>query len=365
MIFVTGGQISLTIDGTAHSLGAGGYAYIPAGAHWTIEAQDDGSNAPAVFHWVRKHYVAVEGLDAPEAFVTSDAATDPTPMPDCDGIWATTRFVDPADLRHDMHVNIVTLHPGGVIPFAETHVMEHGLFVLQGQGDYLLNRDWVTVGPGDFHVASRLLPAGLPVHRRGAVPLPALQGCEPAYAAQPRRADAGALTGPMTAPGTPLFRQLPAPADYAATVAAMAAHAAAIRAGTADEEIWLLEHHPVLTGGTSANEADLINPGDTPVHTTGRGGQWTWHGPGQRVAYVMLDLPRAARCARLCIRARRLDHRCAARLRGRGPAPRGASGDLGRCRRADGQGRGHRRADQPLGHLARRGGQSGSRSVSL
>ena len=94
----------------------------------------------------------------------------------------------------------------------------------------------------------------------------------------------------MTAPGTPLFRQLPAPADYAATVAAMAAHAAAIRAGTAGEEIWLLEHHPVLTGGTSANSADLINPGNTPVHTTGRGGQWTWHGPGQRVAYVMLDL---------------------------------------------------------------------------
>jgi len=92
----------------------------------------------------------------------------------------------------------------------------------------------------------------------------------------------------------PVFRHIPSPADYAATVEAMAAHAAAIHAGTAGEEVWLLEHHPVLTGGTSANEADLINPGDTPVHSTGRGGQWTWHGPGQRVAYVMLDL--AARC---------------------------------------------------------------------
>jgi lipoyl(octanoyl) transferase len=94
----------------------------------------------------------------------------------------------------------------------------------------------------------------------------------------------------MTGASTPLFRQLPSPADYATTIDAMAAHAAAIRTGTAGEEIWLLEHHPVLTGGTSANEADLINPGNTPVHTTGRGGQWTWHGPGQRVAYVMLDL---------------------------------------------------------------------------
>jgi (S)-ureidoglycine aminohydrolase len=66
------------------------------------------------------------------------------------GRWATTRFVDPDDLSHDMHVNIVTLHPGGVIPFEETHVMEHGLYVLQGKAVYRLNRDWVEVGPGDF-----------------------------------------------------------------------------------------------------------------------------------------------------------------------------------------------------------------------
>jgi (S)-ureidoglycine aminohydrolase len=65
-------------------------------------------------------------------------------------LWGTTRFVDPADLRHDAHVNIVTLLPGGRIPFAETHIMEHGLYVLQGTARYLLNRDWVTVGPGDF-----------------------------------------------------------------------------------------------------------------------------------------------------------------------------------------------------------------------
>jgi len=154
VIFVTDGLIELDINGAVHRLAAGGYAYIPAGADWSVQAHnggdDDATGAPAIFHWIRKHYVAVEGLERPPAFVTSDADTTPVPMPDCDGIWATTRFVDPADLRHDMHVNIVTLHPGGVIPFAETHVMEHGLFVLQGQGDYLLNRDWVTVGPGDF-----------------------------------------------------------------------------------------------------------------------------------------------------------------------------------------------------------------------
>ena len=90
----------------------------------------------------------------------------------------------------------------------------------------------------------------------------------------------------------PVFRTLEGHAPYEETVTAMAAHAAAIRTGSAGEEVWLLEHHSVLTGGTSSKPADLVNPGGIPVHHTGRGGQWTWHGPGQRVAYVMLDLQR-------------------------------------------------------------------------
>ena len=90
----------------------------------------------------------------------------------------------------------------------------------------------------------------------------------------------------------PVFRTLEGLAPYEETVTAMAAHAAAIRNGDAGEEVWLLEHHSVLTGGTSSKPEDLVNPGGIPVHRTGRGGQWTWHGPGQRVAYVMLDLQR-------------------------------------------------------------------------
>ena len=90
----------------------------------------------------------------------------------------------------------------------------------------------------------------------------------------------------------PVFRTLESLAPYKETVIAMAAHAAAIRNGGAGEEVWLLEHHSVLTGGTSSRPEDLMNPGGIPVHRTGRGGQWTWHGPGQRVAYVMLDLQR-------------------------------------------------------------------------
>ena len=90
----------------------------------------------------------------------------------------------------------------------------------------------------------------------------------------------------------PVFRTLEGLAPYEETVTAMAAHAADIRNSGAGEEVWLLEHHSVLTGGTSSRPEDLMNPGGIPVHRTGRGGQWTWHGPGQRVAYVMLDLQR-------------------------------------------------------------------------
>jgi lipoyl(octanoyl) transferase len=79
---------------------------------------------------------------------------------------------------------------------------------------------------------------------------------------------------------------------YEAAVAKMEARAAAIAAGEAAERVWLLEHPPLYTAGTSATDADLVEPDRFPVHRTGRGGQFTYHGPGQRVAYVMLDLNR-------------------------------------------------------------------------
>ena len=79
--------------------------------------------------------------------------------------------------------------------------------------------------------------------------------------------------------------------DYADAVAQMEARAAAIADGEAAERVWLLEHPPIYTGGTSAREADLLNA-RFPVFRTGRGGQFTYHGPGQRIAYVMLDLKR-------------------------------------------------------------------------
>ncbi len=78
--------------------------------------------------------------------------------------------------------------------------------------------------------------------------------------------------------------------DYESAVAAMEARVAAIAAGDAGELIWLLEHSPLYTAGVSAKEHDLLAPDRFPVFRTGRGGQFTYHGPGQRVAYVMLDL---------------------------------------------------------------------------
>ena len=83
-----------------------------------------------------------------------------------------------------------------------------------------------------------------------------------------------------------------APVPYADALAFMEARAAAIREGTARECIWLLEHPPLFTAGTSANPAELTNPLDFPVYAAGRGGRYTYHGPGQRVGYVMLDLER-------------------------------------------------------------------------
>jgi lipoyl(octanoyl) transferase len=77
---------------------------------------------------------------------------------------------------------------------------------------------------------------------------------------------------------------------YAGAAAAMTARAAAIAAGQASELVWLLEHPPLYTAGTSAKPQDLLAPSELPVHRTGRGGQFTYHGPGQRVIYVMLDV---------------------------------------------------------------------------
>ncbi|WP_082475920.1 lipoyl(octanoyl) transferase LipB [Methylobacterium sp. Leaf99] len=98
----------------------------------------------------------------------------------------------------------------------------------------------------------------------------------------------------FAAPGSPPveWRVSDGLVPYTQAVAIMETRAADIAAGRAPECVWLLEHPPLYTAGTSARAADLVDPGGFPVHRSGRGGQYTYHGPGQRVAYVMLDLNR-------------------------------------------------------------------------
>lgn len=148
VLFVVEGEMDITIEGVAHHLEEGGYAFLPPKCNWTIRNNE---SKPARFHWIRKAYQYVDGIEPPEAFVTNDNEVEGIPMPDThQDVWKTTRFTEQSDMRHDMHVNIVTFQPGGVIPFDETHVMEHGLYVLEGKAVYHLNAEWVEVEAGDF-----------------------------------------------------------------------------------------------------------------------------------------------------------------------------------------------------------------------
>ena len=94
------------------------------------------------------------------------------------------------------------------------------------------------------------------------------------------------------------WRVSPGLTPYEEALAQMEARAAAIRAGEASELVWLLEHPPLYTAGTSADPAELFNPANFPVHAAGRGGRYTYHGPGQRVGYLMIDLERRGRDVR-------------------------------------------------------------------
>ena len=147
VLFVVDGELTLRLAGETYTMTPGGYAFIPPASDWSVRNRGE---EPVRFHWIRKSYEAVDGLGAPDAFVVNENDIAPSAMPGTDGRWATTRFVDLADMRHDMHVTVVTFEPGAVIPFAETHVMEHGLYVLEGKAVYRLNQDWVEVEAGDY-----------------------------------------------------------------------------------------------------------------------------------------------------------------------------------------------------------------------
>jgi lipoyl(octanoyl) transferase len=101
----------------------------------------------------------------------------------------------------------------------------------------------------------------------------------------------------------PEWQATAAPVDYEEALARMEARAEDIRTDRARELIWLLEHPPLYTAGTSADPTELFNPLGLPVHKAGRGGRYTYHGPGQRVGYVMIDLDRRGRDVRCFVHA--------------------------------------------------------------
>lgn len=117
------------------------------------------------------------------------------------------------------------------------------------------------------------------------------------------------------------------PVPYEDAVAAMEQRVADIRAGTVGDLIWLVEHPPLYTAGTSAAPADLLTPDRFPVYPSGRGGQYTYHGPGQRVAYVMLDLRHRNRDVRCFVRD--LEEWLIATLAGFGVTGRREAGRVG------------------------------------
>ena len=145
-LFLLRGTLAITLDGTRHELTPGGFAFIPPDSTWSAS---NTSGEHASFQWIRKAYQPLAG-HTPKAVVGNEQHLEPAGMPGTDNRWRTTRMLPTDDLAYDMHINIVTFEPGASIPFAETHVMEHGLYVLEGKAVYRLNADWVEVQEGDY-----------------------------------------------------------------------------------------------------------------------------------------------------------------------------------------------------------------------
>ncbi|PII84101.1 (S)-ureidoglycine aminohydrolase [Leucobacter sp. OLJS4] len=145
-VFVMAGRLTVRLGDETHVLEPGGFAYLPPGADWSV---GNAGEELAWFSWIRKHHEPLAGHE-PRARFGNERDIEPDAMPDTDGTWRTTRMLPTDDLAYDMHCNVVTFEPGASIPFAETHIMEHGLLMLEGKAVYHLNGDWVEVEAGDY-----------------------------------------------------------------------------------------------------------------------------------------------------------------------------------------------------------------------
>lgn len=141
-VFVQAGSVRCDLNGAGHTLGRGGFVYMKPGSRFAIQAQED-----AHLLWLKKRYMPF-GATRPHDLVGDDNKLAGETYMGMEGVILKTLI--PVDHAFDMAMNIFTFPPGASLPITETHVMEHGLVMLQGQGVYYLGREWMEVQAGDF-----------------------------------------------------------------------------------------------------------------------------------------------------------------------------------------------------------------------
>ena len=143
--YVVEGEAALELGGERHALATGGFAYAPPGS--TLRLTNGGS-AQADVIWIQKPYEALAGTDAPKAIVSHQDRIEKVNKHTQGRTWQ--HLLPDSDLAFDFAINILSFQPGNYFPMVETHVMEHGLYMLEGQGMYLLQHDWHECWAKDF-----------------------------------------------------------------------------------------------------------------------------------------------------------------------------------------------------------------------
>ncbi|WP_347269088.1 (S)-ureidoglycine aminohydrolase [Paracoccus sp. (in: a-proteobacteria)] len=144
-LFVLDGELTITVDGRTETYDGGGFAFVPPDTPWAV--RNDASN-PAKFLWIRKAFEPLGDL-RPAPILRHERDVPIVRNPTSDQKW-THNLIPTNDIAYDMHMNMVSFGPGATISAIETHIMEHGLYMLQGKGMYLFNEQWHEVEAGDF-----------------------------------------------------------------------------------------------------------------------------------------------------------------------------------------------------------------------
>ncbi len=142
-LYVMEGEVHAEIQGATHVLAPGGYAFFPAGTPHVIT-----SEARALIAVIEKVYQPVDAIPPPPVVIGTESAVPPQPL--MNDPWLEVRTLLPAHESFDCAVNVMTFQPGASLPLVEIHVMQHGLFMLQGGGIYRLGERWYPVTAGDF-----------------------------------------------------------------------------------------------------------------------------------------------------------------------------------------------------------------------